>query len=522
MRYLLVTGELAKDYVKMYADKSGIEYDLMVVPFPVAALLTPKFITEHLKERDLSKYDAIIVPGLLRGSSKYIEESLEIPTFKGPKDAADLPAVMEHVRRGLKLSHDIPACELLGEEIRRDAEREFNEAVERTRTRLDRNKCIDLRELCISKELPMRVMAEIVDAPKLTKNEIKRIAAHYIESGADIIDIGVVAGQDDSSRIGEIVQAVREVTDAPISIDSISPKEIEAAIEAGVDMVVSLERSNIEVLHDIVKDKVCVVIPYDYGSGYFPEEPEDKVKAMEENIRLARRYGINKVLADLIVHPVHAPSFTKSLVSFYEFSKRNPDIQLFMGIGNVSELIDADSHGVNALLVALASELDASVILTTEASDKTYGSVWEAAQAVKMMYLSKRRGTFPKDLGLDLLILKEKRKKNFGYEPSDKVVEARGGRKIRYDRSGFFRIWVDTEEEKICAMHFKWDDPREPELTICGKRASDIYLEIFDLGLVSDYSHAAYLGKELEKAELALKLRKSYVQDSNLFRDLGY
>jgi len=522
LRYLLVTGELAKDYVKMYADKSNIEYDLAVVPFPVAALLTPKFITEHLKKRDLSVYDAIIVPGLLRGSSKYIEESLGVPTFKGPKDAADLPTVMKHVRKGLKLSHDIPACELLKEEMKRDAEEELNEILERVSAELDRSKCIEIRGLCISKELPIRVVAEIVDAPKLTRNEIKRITAHYIESGADIIDIGVVAGQDDSSRIKEIVQAVREVTDAPISIDSISPKEIEAAIEAGVDMVVSLERSNMEVLHDIVRDKVCVVIPYDYASGYFPNEPEERVKAMEENIRIARRYGINKILADLIVHPIHAPSFTKSLVSFYEFSKRNPDVQLFMGIGNVSELVDADSHGVNAQLVALASELNASMVLTTEASDKTYGSVWEVSQAVKMMYLSKRKGTFPKDLGIDLLILKEKTRKDFKYESHAKIMEAAGERKIQYDKRGFFRIWVDREKGKICAMHFRWDNLKKPELTICGRRASDIYLEIFDLGLVSDYSHAAYLGKELEKAELALKLRKSYVQDSDLFQDLGY
>ncbi len=521
MKYLLITGELAKDYVRAYADRSGIEYDLVAVPFPVAALLTPKFIVEHIKSLDLSEYDAIIVPGLLRGSSKYIEDSLGIPAFKGPKDAADLPIIMEHVRKGLKLSHDVPACELLEEEIRRDADKEFREAMDRARSTIDREKCIDLRGLCIARELPIRIMAEIVDAPKLTKNEIKRITAHYIESGADIIDIGVVAGQDDSSKIGDIVRAVREVTNAPISIDSISPKEIEAAIEAGVDMIVSLERSNMEVLHDIAKDKVCVIIPYDYASGYFPSEPEERVRAMEENLRLARKYGINNVLADLIVHPIHAPSFIKSLISFYEFSRRNPDIQLFMGIGNVSELIDADSHGVNAQLVALASELEASIVLTTEASDKTYGSVWEVAQAVKMMYLSKERGVFPKDLGIDLLVLKEKRRKDFRYEATGKVVKARG-RKVQYDRTGFFRIWVDRDRGEICAMHFKWDDPRRPDVTICGEKASDVYLEIFDLGLVSGYSHAAYLGKELGKAELALKLRKSYVQDSELFRDLGY
>lgn len=524
MKYLLVTGELARDYVREYAEQSNIEFDVIAVPFPVAALLTPRFVVEHLKKIDLSGYDVMLVPGLLRGSAKVIEDALGIPTYKGPKDAADLPMVMEHVRRGVKLSHDVPACELLNMNTTKDAEREFEEAVKKALGNLREGSYLKLRDLVISRDLPMRVMAEIVDAPKLSKNEIKRIAAHYVRSGADIIDIGVVAGQDDSDKIREIVSAIRSVTNAPISIDSLSPKEIEAAVEAGVDMVVSLERSSIEVLHDVVRDKVCVVIPYDYASGYFPEDPEERVRAMEENVRLARRYGIEKIMADLIVNPVHAPSFVKSLVSFYEFSRRNPDVQLFMGIGNVSELMDADSHGVNAQLVALASELGASVVLTTEASDKTYGSVWEVAQAVKMMYLSKVKKVFPKDLGIDLLVLKEKRRSKFKYEKIGglTVVEAKEGRKVQYDRAGFFRIWVDHEGENIYVMHFKWDDPKKPDLVVCGRRASDIYLEVLERGLVSDYSHAAYLGKELEKAEIALKLRKSYTQDSDLFLELPY
>ena len=102
------------------------------------------------------------------------------------------------------------------------------------------------------------------------------------------------------------------------------------------------------------------------------------------------------------------------------------------------------------------------------------------------------------------------------------VAEAKEGRKVQYDRAGFFRIWVDHEGEKIYVMHFKWDDPKKPDLVVCGRRASDIYLEVLERGLVSDYSHAAYLGKELEKAEIALRLGKSYIQDSDLFPELPY
>ncbi|MBO6105062.1 MAG: DUF4346 domain-containing protein, partial [Methanobrevibacter sp.] len=52
-----------------------------------------------------------------------------------------------------------------------------------------------------------------------------------------------------------------------------------------------------------------------------------------------------------------------------------------------------------------------------------------------------------------------------------------------------------------------------------GKTASEIYEEIIEKGLVTRLDHAAYLGKELEKAEIAMLTGKEYVQDFDLFKD---
>ena len=49
------------------------------------------------------------------------------------------------------------------------------------------------------------------------------------------------------------------------------------------------------------------------------------------------------------------------------------------------------------------------MLLATEKSDKAKGTVAEEATAAKMMFLAKKRGSVPKDLGIDLLILKDKR-----------------------------------------------------------------------------------------------------------------
>lgn len=49
--------------------------------------------------------------------------------------------------------------------------------------------------------------------------------------------------------------------------------------------------------------------------------------------------------------------------------------------------------------------------------------------------------------------------------------------------------------------------------TIEGKDARSIYLTVIQNGWISELTHAAYLGKELEKAELSMKLGFRYVQD---------
>ncbi|MBS7619958.1 DUF4346 domain-containing protein, partial [Candidatus Bathyarchaeota archaeon] len=55
------------------------------------------------------------------------------------------------------------------------------------------------------------------------------------------------------------------------------------------------------------------------------------------------------------------------------------------------------------------------------------------------------------------------------------------------------------------------------DIVIKGKRAENIYRKIIEKGLVKKLDHAAYLGKELYKAEIVLKINRSYVQDEELF-----
>ena len=63
------------------------------------------------------------------------------------------------------------------------------------------------------------------------------------------------------------------------------------------------------------------------------------------------------------------------------------------------------------------------------------------------------------------------------------------------------------ENGRIIAQHSKY--------TIVGDNAKEIFDTALDMGLVSRLDHAAYLGRELMKAELALRMGRSYSQDDD-------
>jgi dihydropteroate synthase-like protein len=262
-----------------------------------------------------------------------------------------------------------------------------------------------------------------------------------------------------------------------------------------------------------------VIIPTNQRQGYFPKKAHDRVKYLEETITKAKKLGISRCLADLILEPT---DILESFIAFKEFSARNPAVPLFVGVSNVTELMDADSVGVNALLARLSQEVDASILLATEKSDKAKGTVAEQVAAAKMMFLAKKRGSVPKDLGVDLLILKDKRNRE---EPYDKKLEE-GGKAVAAERldptvldaEGIFKIAIDRSEGMLVAVHFTSIEMNKPINVVKGKTAESVCSKILEMGLVSTLDHAAYLGSELAKAEVALRTGKEYIQDGTLFK----
>jgi dihydropteroate synthase-like protein len=176
---------------------------------------------------------------------------------------------------------------------------------------------------------------------------------------------------------------------------------------------------------------------------------------------------------------------------------------LFFGAGNVTELLDADSIGVNALLAGMANEVGASIIFTSEHSDKTSGSIREMRRATEMMSLCADR-PYPKDLGIDLLVLKEKRKRREPPLDYDTITPAKKmPTEIRYDPKGNFRIGIESDQI-IAVIHGK---------AVQGRHWQDVLYTILSHEDFSLLEHAAYLGRELYKAELAIRYGRSFEQD---------
>jgi dihydropteroate synthase-like protein len=515
---LLITGTLAEEIVKQYVKEAATKTEVFTLKVPVAAFLTPETISEALKKTTLDGFDMILVPGLIRGDTAVISQAVGVPAFKGPRYAADLPTVLDALGE-VTLSTTLPACDLLREKLRQNALQELAK-VEANRDILLKNPHnMLIRDLPVGKDFPMRVLAEIVDAALLPDEEIQRVAKRYVTLGADIIDVGMVAGECRPADARRIVAAVKAAVDVPVSIDTLDPDEIKAAVSAGVDLILSVDAGNVALVAPFVKEVVVVAIPTNQREGYFPKASNERVELLEKIVAKAQELGVTKIVGDLILEPL---GVLESFIAFRRFAERNPNVPLFVGISNVTELMDADSVGVNALLTRLSSEVNASLLLATENSDKTKGTIKEEATAAKMMFLAKKRGSVPKDLGVDLLVLKDKRKHE---DPYNKELEKKT-RLLRaddtvepavLDAQGSFRIFLDRQEQNIVAVHFTAANLEEPTLVVKGKTAEGIYQKIVALGLVSKLDHAAYLGSELEKAEIALRTGKEYLQDKIIF-----
>ena len=187
--------------------------------------------------------------------------------------------------------------------------------------------------------------------------------------------------------------------------------------------------------------------------------------------------------------------FTQSLERYAQVRRERPEAEMLMGTGNLTELTDADTTGITAMLLGIASELHISNVLVVQVSPHTRRTVEEHDLARRIMYASRAEHELPKDYADGLLALHARRP--FPQTPEEIAAAAREVR----DKN--FRIEIAED-----GIHVYNRDGHHV--------AQDAFALYPKLGVEQDGAHAFYLGAELARAEIAWRLAKRYAQDEPL------
>lgn len=374
----------------------------------------------------------MILPGLCQGDLSMLHRQYGIPVERGPEDLKDLPQYFGQQGVAPDLSqHNV------------------------------------------------KIFAEIVDAPDLSLDAILEKAKHYQMQGANVIDLGCLPNKP-FLHLSEAIKMLKE-NGFEVSVDSIQSEELLLAGKVGADYLLSLTEKNLWIADEVAATPVLI-----------PAKPGN-MSSLYRSIEHCLKHD-KAFLADAILDPIHF-GLTDSIVRYHKLRKKYPEIQIMMGVGNLTELTDADTTGINAILFGLISEMNINAVLATSVSPHAVNAIAEADSARRVMFRAKQDNRLPRGYGNRLLGLHDR--KPFPYSESE-ISELAGQIK---DPS--FRIMVSQE-----GVHVFNRDGHQLDV--------DPFSFYPKLGVEQDASHAFYLGVELGRAQIAWQLGKRYVQDEEL------
>lgn len=432
-RIVLVTGSLAEPRVKRIADELN-DPNLEPVVANVGVKVAALMTTE-IVERRLKlpeRADRVIMPGRFRGDLERLSDHFGTRFERGPEEIADLPEYLGHAARKIDLSQQ-----------------------------------------------DVTIFGEIVDATLLTPEQIVERSRKYRADGADVIDLGCLP--DSPFPHLEASIAALHADGAKVSVDSFNPEELSRATRAGADYLFSLSEKTIAIVDEGPAAPILI------SAGAADIDSLDRV--IDIMIAKARPF-----YADPILDPIHY-GFTASVARYYDLRKRRPDVPILMGIGNVTELTDADTTGINAILMGICSELHITAVLAVQVSPHCRTAIKEFDRARREYFAARKAGALPQGFGMGLMALRDR--KGFASTPDEIKSLASEIRDQNY------RIEVAEDGVHIYNRngHHVSDDP------------FGLYPHIDTRG---DAAHAFYLGVETARAEIAYRLGKRYAQDEPL------
>ncbi len=432
-RIVLVTGSLAEPRVKRIADE--LSSDNMEPVVASVGVKVAALMTTEIVERRLKlpeRADRVIMPGRFRGDLDRLSDHFGTRFERGPEEIADLPEYLGQAARKIDLS-----------------------------------------------EQDVKIFGEIVDATLMTPEQIVERARKYRADGADVIDLGCLP--DSPFPHLEAAIAALHADGAKVSVDSFSPEELSRATRAGADYLFSLSEKTISIVDEGPAAPILI------SAGAADMDSLDRV--IDIMIAKGRPF-----YADPILDPIHY-GFTASVARYYDLRKRRPDIPILMGIGNVTELTDADTTGINAILMGMCSELNITAVLAVQVSPHCRTAIKEFDRARREFFAARKANALPQGFGSGLMALRDR--KGFASTPEEIKSLASEIRDHNY------RIEVADD-----GVHIYNRD---------GHHVSDDPFQLYPhLDTRADPGHAFYLGVETARAEIAYRLGKRYAQDEPL------
>ncbi len=429
---LFLTGRLAEKQLRSILAKMQPDFTYTVHQL---GLKVAALMTADMIARRLTDTfgaNRVLVPGRCRGDLVALSETLGLPVERGPEEVKDLP-------------------QYFGKQAHKP----------------------DLSQYAV------KIFAEITDAPSISIDEALKRAQYYRNNGADIIDIGCLPGTDFPAM--EVMIQTLKQHGFVISVDSLEADDLLRAGKAGADYLLSLHESTLWIADEVSSIPILI-----------PEKHQD-LASLDRAIAVMQAKN-RPFIVDPILDPVHF-GFTESIVRYHEVRKNHPDVEMMLGVGNVTELTHADTAGMNTLLLGICSELNINHILATEVSKHASRAIKEADLARRIMYAAKEHDTLPKHINPDLMALHETAP--FPYMLAEIQEWA------REIKDPSFRIQTSTE-----GVHVYNRDGFYTALN-----PFDFYP---NLHVENDASHAFYLGVELARAQIAWQLGKRFTQDQEL------
>lgn len=177
---------------------------------------------------------------------------------------------------------------------------------------------------------------------------IQDLAKAQADSGADYIDLNVgFLRKDPEETMQWVVNTVQEVTDLPLSLDTMNPVAMEAGLKVCKKRPLlnsaSGKTDSKEQMLPLAKKYNCDVVISVFTDKGMPSEAESKIESIMDTVAYANEVGIpnEDIWVDPIVLPVStAGEGQKLAVSNIEFMKIIedvlPGIKSTVGLSNVS------------------------------------------------------------------------------------------------------------------------------------------------------------------------------------------